>query len=99
MTRISIETIGHELARLIEELRPGEEDESVEDDPHVVRITGHPHARLEPRRPGSAAGRIRVVEVSGDYLDDFRDYIPFGEGIPITSADSSFDGYPITRTW
>lgn len=76
MTTISIEQAQADLAGLIAKMSPGEE--------YLITQLGRPVARLvaelpgtrKPRRPGSAVGKLTVVEEDDSHVDDFEEYMP-----------------------
>ena len=76
MTTITLEEAQANLAGLIAELKPGEEILIVEKDRPVARLTAEsPNAR-KPRQPGSAIGKLTIVEDDEAHLRDFKEYIP-----------------------
>ena len=76
MTTITIEEAQANLARLIAELKPGEEVLIIQKDRPVARLTVEPNNARAPRRPGSAVGKLTVVEDDDAHLDDFKQYMP-----------------------
>lgn len=64
------------LATLIAQLKPGEELVIVEQDRPVARLTAERTEKPGLRRPGSAIGKLTIVEDDDDHLADFREYMP-----------------------
>ena len=76
MTTITIEEAQANLARLIAQLKPGDEVLIIQKDRPVARLTAEPNNARAPRRPGSAVGKLTVVEDDDAHLDDFKEYMP-----------------------
>lgn len=75
MTTVTLEEAQANLAGLIAELKPGEEILITEEDRPVARLVAEaPNAR-KPRQPGSAIGKLTIVEDDDAHLDDFREYM------------------------
>ena len=62
MTTITLEEAQANLAGLIAELKPGEEILITAEDRPVARLVAEPPNAREPRRPGSAIGKLTIVE-------------------------------------
>jgi antitoxin (DNA-binding transcriptional repressor) of toxin-antitoxin stability system len=75
MTTVSIEQAQTQLAGLIAGLKPGEAILITQQDRPVARLIGEPSGGVS-RRPGSAIGRLTIVEEDDSHLDDFREYMP-----------------------
>jgi len=76
MTTVTLKEAQANLAGLIAELKPGEEIVIVEKDRPVARLVAElPDAR-KPRQPGSAIGKLTIVEEDEAHLRDFEEYIP-----------------------
>ncbi len=76
MTTVTLKEAQANLAGLIAELKPGEEIVIVEKDRPVARLVAEsPNAR-KPRQPGSAIGKLTIVEEDEAHLRDFEEYIP-----------------------
>jgi antitoxin (DNA-binding transcriptional repressor) of toxin-antitoxin stability system len=76
MTTATIEEAQAHLATLIARLKPGEEVVIVERDRPVARLVGERIAKTGPRQPGSAIGKLTIVEDDDAHLEDFREYMP-----------------------
>jgi antitoxin (DNA-binding transcriptional repressor) of toxin-antitoxin stability system len=76
MTTATIEEAQAHLATLIAQLKPGEEVMIVERDRPVARLVGERSTRTGPRQPGSAIGKLTIVEDDDAHLEDFREYMP-----------------------
>ncbi len=62
MTTATIEEAQAHLATLIAQLKPGEEVMIVERDRPVARLVGERSGKTSPRQPGSAIGKLTIVE-------------------------------------
>jgi antitoxin (DNA-binding transcriptional repressor) of toxin-antitoxin stability system len=76
MTRISVEDAQIRLPELIARLQPGEELQITKDDQPIARLVGETGQPRKPRQPGTAIGRLTIVEEDRSHLDDFREYMP-----------------------
>ena len=76
MTTITLEEAQANLARLIAELKPGDEVLILREDRPVARLTAEPNNARTPRRPGSAVGKLAVNEDDDGHLRDFKEYMP-----------------------
>lgn len=71
MIQVTIEQAALELARLLDEVKQGEEFVIVQGDAPLARLS----PILPPRQPGSAVGIITYVAEDFDApLEDFREY-------------------------
>lgn len=59
---ISVEEAQARLPNLIEELKPGEELVITRAAEPVARLTTLPCPTRQPRRPGSAIGKLRIID-------------------------------------
>jgi antitoxin (DNA-binding transcriptional repressor) of toxin-antitoxin stability system len=64
------------LPELIEQLIPGEELRILQDGRVVAKLTRVPRRPAGPRQPGSAVGKLFIVEDDDAHLDDFAEYMP-----------------------
>ena len=73
---ISVAEAQGRLAELVENLIPGEE--------LFLTVDAHPIAKLvrtdylpsdEPRKPGSAIGKLIIVAEDDEHLEDFKEYM------------------------
>lgn len=76
MTTATIEEAQVHLAALIAQLKPGEELVIVERDRPVARLVAERSEKLGTRQPGSAIGKLTIVEDDDAHLEDFREYMP-----------------------
>jgi antitoxin (DNA-binding transcriptional repressor) of toxin-antitoxin stability system len=76
MTQIPLEEAQSRLSELIAGLRPGEELQITHDDQPVARLVAESPRRREPRKPGSAVGRLVILSDDDEHLKDFKDYMP-----------------------
>jgi antitoxin (DNA-binding transcriptional repressor) of toxin-antitoxin stability system len=75
MTTVTLKEAQANLAGLIAELKPGEEILITEEDRPVARLVAEAANARKPRRPGSAIGKLTIVEDDDAHLDDFREYM------------------------
>jgi antitoxin (DNA-binding transcriptional repressor) of toxin-antitoxin stability system len=76
MTTLSVEQAQARLLALIAEMRPGDEVVITQQDRAVARLIAEPGRPLRPRRPGSAIGKLTILEDDDAHLEDFREYMP-----------------------
>ena len=76
MQSISIEEAQVQLPNLIGKMRPGEELVITRSEEPVARLTSSDYSTPQPRQPGSAVGKLRVVTEDDKHLEDFREYMP-----------------------
>lgn len=75
MTTVTLEEAQANLAGLIAELKPGDEIRITEKGRLVARLLAEaPNAR-KPRQPGSATGKLAIVEDDPGHLCDFEEYM------------------------
>ncbi len=75
MTTVTLEEAQANLAGLIAELKPGDEIRITEKGRLVARLLAEaPNAR-KARQPGSAVGKLKIIEDDDAHLDDFREYM------------------------
>ena len=75
MTSIPIEEAKARLDEIIAGLVPGEEIEITKDDRPVARLVGELPPLREPRKPGSAIGKIFIISDDDEHLKDFKEYM------------------------
>ena len=75
MTQVTIENAQSDLAGLIARIPPGEGLQITKDGHLIARIVAETPPRGD-RKPGSAIGRLEIVEDDEEHLADFRDYMP-----------------------
>ncbi|WP_165232014.1 type II toxin-antitoxin system Phd/YefM family antitoxin [Aquisphaera insulae] len=77
MTTITIEEAQAKLPQLIDQLAPGEEVIISDGQKTVARLVGQSGpARHKPRQPGSAKGKLVILEEDDEHLKDLEDYMP-----------------------
>ncbi len=72
---ITVEDAQARLAELIARLVPGSEVLIMKDDRPVARLIGQPEVSLEPRKPGSAIGKLIIHADDDEHLKDFQEYM------------------------
>jgi antitoxin (DNA-binding transcriptional repressor) of toxin-antitoxin stability system len=70
MTTITLEEAQAKLTALIAELKPGEEILITEEDRPVARLVAETPDARKPRQPGSAIGKLAIVEDDDAHLRD-----------------------------
>jgi antitoxin (DNA-binding transcriptional repressor) of toxin-antitoxin stability system len=75
MPTTSIEDAQARLAAWISKLKPGEELVIIQRDRPVARLVAEPSPANKPRQPGSAIGKLTIVEDDDSHLEDFREYM------------------------
>ena len=76
MATVTVEEAQANLAGLIGKLKPGEELLITKEDQTVARLVAEPPGDRQPRKPGSAIGKLVVVEEDDAHLEDFKEYMP-----------------------
>jgi antitoxin (DNA-binding transcriptional repressor) of toxin-antitoxin stability system len=76
MTTVTVEEAQAQLARLIENLQPGEVITITRDEKPLARLTGADEVPKAPRKLGTLRGTVRSVASDFDApLDEFADYM------------------------
>ncbi|MEI8372158.1 MAG: hypothetical protein WCJ35_04890 [Planctomycetota bacterium] len=75
MTTATIEEVQASLPSLLAELKPGEELLIVENDQPVARLVAEPDSPVKSRQPGSAVGKLRIIEDDDEHLEDFKEFM------------------------
>lgn len=76
MSTVTIEEAQAKLAEIIDRLIPGEELIITRDNHPVAKLVGQPSEARKPRRPGSAKGKLIILEDDDEHLQDFEEYMP-----------------------
>lgn len=76
MVTATIQEAQVHLAALIAQLKPGEELVIIERNRPVARLVAERSDKFGSRRPGSAIGKLTIVEDDEAHLEDFREYMP-----------------------
>lgn len=74
--QISIEEAQAKLPEIVHRLGAGDEVVITEGQQTVARLVGLPLGKRRPRKPGSAAGKLKVLVDDQEHLKDFGDYMP-----------------------
>lgn len=72
MVTVTVEEAQADLAGLVSRLKPGEELLITEQDKAIARLTAEPSSKRKPRKPGSAVGKLRIIEDDDEHLEDFE---------------------------
>ncbi len=75
MTTVTIEEAKANLGALIAELKPGQEILITQADRPVARLVAERPQPRKPRKPGSAIGKLTIVEDDEAHLRDFEEYM------------------------
>jgi antitoxin (DNA-binding transcriptional repressor) of toxin-antitoxin stability system len=75
MPTVSIQEAQARLAELIHQLIPGEELVITENNEPVAKLSRTPPRRQQPRKAGSAKGKIRMAPDFDEPLEDFKEYM------------------------
>jgi prevent-host-death family protein len=76
MSIITLEEAQAQLSTLISNLKPGEEIQITKNNQPVARLVGESNAVRQPRKPGSAIGKIKIISEDNEHLEDFKEYMP-----------------------
>jgi len=72
---ITVEEAQAHLKELIGNLAPGEELVIIEGQRPVAKIVGHGIPARKPRRPGSAKGKLIILQEDDEHLKDVDEYM------------------------
>ncbi len=75
MTTITVEEAQARLSQLVHQLAPGEEILITEGQRPMAKLVGQCAVSREPRRPGSARGKLIILEEDDEHLKDFEAYM------------------------
>ena len=76
MSTVTIEEAQAKLSELIDTLAPGEEIMITRNQQPVAKLVGQQPSARQPRRPGSAKGKLVILVEDDEHLKDFKDYMP-----------------------
>lgn len=76
MATMTVEEVQARLPSLIADLKPGQEVVITLQDRPVARLVGEAVKPRQPRRPGSAKGKLIIVSEDDEHLKDFEEYMP-----------------------
>lgn len=74
MSTVTIQEAQARLAELIAHLAPGEQIQITDHDQPVARLVAEAPTGAQPRRPGSAVGKLEILSDDDEHLDDFHEY-------------------------
>ena len=72
---IPLEEAQAHLSDLVAKLAPGEEILITQNDHAVAKLIGEQTTVRQPRKPGSAIGKLIINSEDDDHLIDFQDYM------------------------
>ncbi len=76
MITVPIQEAETRLSELIHLLRPGDEVIITEDNQPVAKLIGQAISVRQPRRRGSAKGKLIIHVEDEEHLEDFKEYMP-----------------------
>ena len=76
MCMVSLEEAQANLPDIINALIPGKEIIITRNSQPVARLIGEKLPVHQPRKPGSACGKLIIHSEDEDHLHDFKDYMP-----------------------
>jgi len=74
--QISLSEAQARLPDLVKQLAGGDEVVIIDHDEPVARLISQGPTRSQPRTPGSAKGKLRILVEDDEHLDAFTDYMP-----------------------
>ena len=75
MSTVTVEEAQAKLPELIDKLVPGEEVIITRNEQPVAKLVGQQRPIRQPRRPGSAKGKLVILAEDVEHLKDFKDYM------------------------
>ena len=72
---ITLEQAQTNLMALIAKLAPGEEVVITSNEQPIARLIGQTPPLRQPRRPGSAKGKLVILADDDEHLADFQEYM------------------------
>jgi len=75
MSTMTVEEAQAKLPELIDKLVPGEEVIITRNEQPVAKLVGQQRPIRQPRRPGSAKGKLVILAEDDEHLKDFKDYM------------------------
>jgi prevent-host-death family protein len=75
MSTVTIEEAQAKLPELIDKLALGEEVIITRNQQPVAKLVGQQRRMRQPRRPGSAKGKLVILVEDDEHLEDFKDYM------------------------
>lgn len=77
MTTLPIHEAATKFFELVHRLKPGDEVIITENDQPVAKLIGQGVAAGQPRRRGSAKGKLVIHAEDDEHLEDFKEYMPW----------------------
>jgi prevent-host-death family protein len=75
MTTITLHEAKSRLADVIRQLRPGDEVHITENQQPVAKLVDQSPTVRGPRQPGSAKGKLTILQDDDEHLRDFAKYM------------------------
>jgi len=75
MCTVTLEEAQAQLSEVIDKLAPGEEVIITRNEQPVAKLVGQQRPIRQPRRPGSAKGKLVILAEDTEHLKDFKDYM------------------------
>ena len=72
---VTMEEAQAHLAELIAGLQPGEELVITQNEQPVAKLIAQGSGARQPRKPGSAKGKLIILADDDEHLQDFKEYI------------------------
>lgn len=76
MTTLPIHEVATKFFELVHRLKPGDEVIITENDQPVAKLIGPATPAKQPRRRGSAKGKLVIHLEDEEHLEDFKEYMP-----------------------
>jgi antitoxin (DNA-binding transcriptional repressor) of toxin-antitoxin stability system len=76
MSAVTLQEAQARLSDLIAGLSPGEQIQIVDHEVPVARLVREAPSQRQPRHPGSAVGKLVILNEDEEHLRDFADYMP-----------------------
>jgi len=73
---VTVEEAQANLADLIAKLAPGDEVVITQNEQPVAKLVGERATSRQPRKPGSAKGKLFIHIEDEEHLEDFKEYMP-----------------------
>ena len=75
MPTVTLEEAQAKLPELIDQLAPGEELVITRDSQPVAKLVSQQWSARQPRRAGSAKGKLVILAEDNEHLEDFKEYM------------------------
>lgn len=75
---VTLEEAQSRLPEIIDQMIPGESLSITHDNHAIAKLVKQapPSGSSEPRRPGSAIGKLTIISEDDEHLDHFKEYMP-----------------------